>query len=262
MRPRANVLLCAAGTYLATFASVELSSRGTAQGVPQEEVARVKQWEQQIDQQWGPQFRQLYKTELHFMRLACQPTKQQFERIAAESQPGLKSALRKFGENMQKGRVLRGSEPRALIADAVSKSAQNVLSPEQVARYQKELDQRTAAQKRVCVLGLTAMVDKVLLLQADQRVKLAKVLESNWSDSWNNTQMFMNAGEYFPRMPDAQILSILTETQKEVWRKLQKNVNFGFDLGGVLQVNQLDEEDWGEPLGIDRKKTNKSVEKK
>jgi hypothetical protein len=233
---------CAAATCLAAFG---LSNLAFAQGVSQEEVAQVKQFVQQIDQQWGPQFRQIHKAELHFMRLVCQPTKQQFEKIAAESQPALKSAIRKFGENMQHGRAMRGTEPRALITEALSKSVRTVLSPEQATRYQKELDQRAAAQKRVSLQNLTARVDGVLLLQTEQRVKLGRVLESKWSDSWNNTQMFMNGGEYFPRMPDAEILPILTETQKAVWRKVQKNVGFGFDVGGGGL--QMDEEVWDEP---------------
>src|SRR5947209_19876309 len=34
----------------------------------------VQQWEQH----YGPQFRQLHRTEMHFLRLAAQPTRQQY----------------------------------------------------------------------------------------------------------------------------------------------------------------------------------------
>src|SRR5205085_4701378 len=50
----------------------------------------VQQWEQH----YGPQLRQLLRTELHFMRLAAQPTKPQYEKIAAESEPAIKEAIR------------------------------------------------------------------------------------------------------------------------------------------------------------------------
>src|SRR4051794_27639754 len=52
--------------------------------------AQVQQWEQQ----YGPQLRQLLRTELHFMRLVCQPTKQQYEKIAADGEPAIKEAIR------------------------------------------------------------------------------------------------------------------------------------------------------------------------
>src|SRR5580704_1824337 len=37
---------------------------------------------QQFEMQYGPQLKQMYKSELHFMRTVSQPTKQQFEQIS------------------------------------------------------------------------------------------------------------------------------------------------------------------------------------
>src|SRR5438874_13782605 len=48
-----------------------------ARAAPNDQM--VQQWEQH----YGPQFRQLHRTEMHFLRLAAQPTRQQYETIAA-----------------------------------------------------------------------------------------------------------------------------------------------------------------------------------
>src|SRR5207244_5508681 len=52
--------------------------------------AQVQQWEQH----YGPQLRQLLRTELHFMRMVTQPTKQQYEKIAADTEPAIREAVR------------------------------------------------------------------------------------------------------------------------------------------------------------------------
>src|SRR5207245_1580194 len=107
---------------------------------------------------------------------------------------------------------------RTPIADAVAKLVRTTLSPEQAARYQEELGKRPAARKRAAVLNLVVHVDKVLVLTPEQRDKLGKILEKKWHDSWNSTQMLMYGDRFFPPMPDAEILPILTDAQKTVWR--------------------------------------------
>jgi hypothetical protein len=194
----------------------------------------------EAEQQLAPHFRQSYRTELHFMRLLCQPSKQQYERIAADGEPVLKETIKKFAVIAY--RQVEKPYPRELIADALLKLVRTTLSPEQAARYQKELDQRSAARKRAVVQNLVAKVDHALVLTAEQRGKLAEILENNWQDSWNKTQLFMY-DQPFPNMPDAKILPILTETQRIVWQSIPKSVNFGFDLGTVRGI-ELEEEVW------------------
>jgi hypothetical protein len=197
---------------------------------------------QQFEQQWGPQFRQLYRTELHFMRLVCQPTKQQYAKIAADAEPALKATMRKFAVNMRTGG--EAPDPRTPIADALANSVRATLSPDQTARYRDELDQRSAARKRMVVLNLVAKVDKVLVLTREQRVTLSEILADNWSDSWNQTQML--GSQYFPQMPDDKMTPVLTETQKTVWRGLPyRNIRWGFNLG-MMQAIELEEEVWDE----------------
>ena len=276
MRRTANRLVCAAGAvWLSTCGFFASSGQAFAQNVapkmePQKPVpnaalearrkAQLDQQDamvQQFEQQFAPQFRQLYRTELHFVRLVCQPTKQQFENISADGEPALKETIKKFAMSMR-GAAMVQSDPRTPIADALAKSVRATLSAEQAARYQAELDHRAVARKRVALLNLVANIDKILLLSPEQREQLSEILEKNWNESWNQTQMLMYMGQSFPQMPDVRILAILTETQKSVWRGISKgNVRFGFNLG-MVQGIELDD-----PVWDDRPAANiKAVEKK
>jgi hypothetical protein len=245
MKQSANVVLCAvAVSCLSTFGLIELSGRVFAQGVPQQEIERLRQLDQQFEQQWGAQFRQLYRTELHFMRLVCRPTKQQFEKIAADGQPALKGMIRKIGQAAQGGRFNDQTDPRTPIAEELAKSIKTTLSPEQVARYQKEIDQRAAARQRAAVLSLIARLDKVLVLTAEQRDELEKVLKTKWKCSANDMQILLWAGQQFPQLPENDIVPILTDTQQTVWSGIPKgNIHFGVNLG-MVQGIQIDEELW------------------
>src|SRR5439155_99924 len=172
---------------------------------------------QQFEQQWGPQFRLLYRSELHFLRVVCQPARQQYERIAADGEAAVKATMRMCAVNSI-GPAGGALDPRLRLANYLATSVQAVLSPEQAARYQQELNQRAAARKAALVLNLVAKIDKALLLSADQRVQLRAILQDNWHDSWNQTQFLTLTLQYVPNLPDAKILPILTQTQKQVWR--------------------------------------------
>jgi hypothetical protein len=206
---------------------------------------------QQFEAQFGRQFRHLHRSELHFMRLVCQPTKQQYQKIAADSGVGLKATIKQFAgylREQQQGRWSPTSQadPREAIAQVVVKSARATLSSDQAARFQKEIDERAAALKRAVVLNLVAMMDKTLILNAEQRGKLRDVLERNWNDSWS-VYVITGGGYYFPSLPDAKIAPILTATQKTVWQGVPKgNVYYGFRLG-MVNMNSGDIDPWDEP---------------
>ncbi len=202
----------------------------------------------QFVEQFGPQVRQLYKVELRFMRLATEPTKQQYDKIAAEGDPSVKVAIRAYAMRFNGGNrgKTSSSNPSQTLTDAIAKAVDKHLSPEQGARYRKELVARTTAYKRMAVDNLVAMVDKTLFLSTEQRLKLVDVFGNNWDESWNQAQYFMNEGRWFPPMPDVKILPILTEPQRVVWKGIPKN-NVQFGIGGDFGDNEnLDEEIWPE----------------
>ncbi len=196
----------------------------------------------QFEQQYGQMVRQVFRSEMHFMRVVCEPTKAQFEAVTADTAADVKATPRKLAEAM-----LRGGgqfDPRETFTDAIGKSIRTILSADQAARYVKELELRAAARKRLVVVNLVASVDKALILSPDQREKLAAVLAANWNEAWNQTQMFMYGNQYLPQMPDAKILPILSDAQKTVWRSVPKaNVRFGVNLG-FMQVMEVDDEVW------------------
>jgi hypothetical protein len=200
--------------------------------------AQIQAWENA----YGAQFRQVLRTELHFMRLVTEPTRQEYDKIADLCDAGVKDAIRSLLVAQYTGNVGAWSDVRAPIAAVVARSVQATLSAEQAARYDKELEQRTAARKKAVVDNLVAMVDKAVVLNAEQREKIGEVLANNWTESWNQNQLLVMLGRYFPTLPDAKILPILTDAQRDIWRTIPKtNARWGFDLSNMPVVPIADE---------------------
>ncbi len=246
---RTRLILGAAGLLLLSLGGPVVLGQDDK---PAKEPAKAAEAEDfsdiQLGAQFGPRFRQLYKTELRFMRLATQPSKQQYEKIAAEGDPSVKAALREYVKRFTGGNggKISQANPNQIMTDAITKAVDKHLPPEKAARYQKELIARTAAYKRMAVDNLAAMVDKTLFLSTEQRTKLVDILGNNWDESWHQSQYFTNYGQWFPPMPDAKILPILTESQRVVWKGVTKN-DIQFGIGGRFgDGNNLDEEPWPE----------------
>ena len=206
-----------------------------------------------LEQQFLQQFRQLSKTELSFVRAVCQPNAEQSKKIKAASEAALKTAVKKFAEiqkKMQQG-VRAGEQPewpdpRKLMSDALLKSVKESMSAEQAKRYEVELEKRAAARKRAALLNFVAKLDKDLVLTADQRGKLTEALDKNWKDSWcQQLEVFMYGDSYFPALPDAQVIPVLTDKQKQIWNGIPKQQNqiWGWAGGGFVQAVELEAED-------------------
>src|SRR5262249_27424974 len=59
----------------------------------------------QFEQQFAPHLQRLYKAELYWMRRVCQPSREQYEKIAADTAPAFKATSRKFALLMRGGMV-------------------------------------------------------------------------------------------------------------------------------------------------------------
>lgn len=209
-------------------------------------------FEQQFRQQFGP----LAKTELNFVRAVCQPNAEQSKKIKAAGDIGLKTAVKKFAEvqkkmqqGMRAGKQPQWPDPRKLMSEVLLKTVKETMSADQAKRYEAELAKRDAARKRAALLNLVAKLDKDLVLTADQRGKLSEALSSNWKDEWcQQLEVFMYGDTYMPLLPDAHVLPVLTEKQKQIWSSIPKQHNqiwgwagFGFvqgvdiDLGEVVE---------------------------
>jgi hypothetical protein len=249
-------LLKAAGDLLGNAAEGVFGAPRQERAVPAVRVApqAPQAFVVQIEQQYAPRVRQLYKSELHLMRLVCQPTREQFEKIReavdANSKADIKKYVAAVAEQRQ-GRFVGNAgrvDARHQVASSIAGAVKTVLSPEQVARYEEELKQRDAARRRVILLNLVAAVDRRLVLTEEQRDKLSDILDRNWAESWDQLQLLMQGGQYFPQMPDDKIVPILTETQRNVWRKIPKgNVHFGGTELDWLQGIDMADEVWTEP---------------
>ena len=204
-----------------------------------------------FEQQFRQQFRQLSKAELNFVRAVCQPNAEQSKKIKAAGDAGLKTAVKKFAEvqkKMQQG-IRAGQEPqwpdpRKIISDALLKSVKESLSADQAKRYEAELEKRSAARKRAALLNLVAKLDKDLVLTADQRGKLSDALNKSWKDEWGQQiEVFMYGDTYMPVLPDAQVLPVLTEKQKQIWTGIPKQHNqiWGWAGFGFVQVMEVEE---------------------
>lgn len=230
-----------------------------------------------LEQQFVQQLRPLAKSELNFVRAVCQPNAEQSKKLKAASDAGMKTAVKKFAEiqkKMQQG-VRAGQEPqwpdpRKLMSDVLLKSVKETMTEDAAKRYEAELAKRAAARKRAALLNLVAKLDKDLVLTADQRGKLSETLERNWQDSWcQQLETFMYGDAYFPALPDAQVLPVLTEKQKQIWNATPKQHNqiwgwagFGFvqavDVGEeAVLVEQAVEAKSDEPAKAEEKKDEK-----
>lgn len=237
MRPITKLLLCVISLLWL------LPGPSCAQEIIKKKVAADDAFVKQFEQQFGPQLRLMLRTELHLMRLVTQPTKEQYEKIAAEGETAFKTMTTRLAVQMRQGQGVGTPDPRTLIADGISAAVQKTLSREQATRYREELDERTAARKRMVVKNLVAGVDRVLLLTTEQRGKLLLILERHWDASWNQPELYM--GQYFPMMPDKEMLPILTDAQHAVWRGVTRgNRQFGFNLNIVAVGIDLAEEGW------------------
>jgi hypothetical protein len=205
----------------------------------------------QMEQQYGARLKQLQRSELHFMRVVCQPTKQQFEKIAAAGDAELNANVKKLGTaiaEQRMGRARGNAHPpdsRKQITAGITGKVKETLSPEQAANYEKELQERSAARRKFVVTSLVWGIDRRLVLSAEQRAKISEILQKNYKDTWNDMQMVMQGGQYFPTVPDDKINPILTDTQKAVWRNVQKgNVFFGTNELDLFQGVDVEAEVW------------------
>ena len=203
----------------------------------------------QFEARYGRHFDQMVRTELHFIRIVCQPTRQQYDALAKDGKFIRTKTVNKFALIQQGGnrgvRSSNDSDTRSPIAEGLLASAKRHLSAEQVAAYERELAAREEASKAVSVLVTAAKLDRRLVLNTQQRAQAVKVLDENWNSNWGSMQMMMYGGQYFPDIPDPKITPFLTATQKKILKTVtqQSQVHFGFNVG-MNQGIVLAEEEW------------------
>jgi len=207
----------------------------------------------QFEAQFGRHFDQMIKTELHFIRIVCQPTREQYDAMAADGKLIRTKTIGKFAllqQGINRGIQSNDSDTRKPISEGLLLSAKRHLSADQVAAYERELTARKEAAKEVAILVTAGKLDRRLVLDTPQRAQVTKVLTENWNPAWGAPQMMMHGGQYFPDIPDSKITPILTATQKKVLKSTtqQSNVFWGFNIGMNQGIAVADEK-WDEEPG-------------
>jgi hypothetical protein len=210
-------------------------------------------------QQWTTQFRPILKVEYLFVRVVCNPTKEQRIPIARAGLKALDEAAKKYVDwQNNQNRVVGGRlverpaipDTRKFIQDALAAAVKANVSSSQSESYRAEIEARSAEQKRVAVVNLLAKLDQALILSLEQRDKIKESLSSHWNEPWaQGFQSFNLDDQYLPMVPDPLISTFLNDEQKKVWAGTQKitfnsnGVSFGMNMiTGPLDDAFSDEE--------------------
>ena len=221
----------------------------------------------QFEAQFGRHFDQMVKTELHFIRVVCQLTREQYDAMAADGKLIRTKTIGKFAllqQGINRGIRSNDSDTRKPISDGLLLSAKRHLSADQVAAYERELTARQEAAKEVAILVTAGKLDRRLVLDTSQRAQVTKVLTDNWNPAWGAPQMMMHGGQHFPDIPDSKITPILTATQKKVLKSAtqQSNVFWGFNIGmnqGIAIVDEKWDDESGNEASEETDEANKKV---
>ena len=131
-------------------------------------------------------------------------------------------------------------DPRKLIEEGMAKAVKPILTPEQAARYQAEIEKRTADRREAIIRTLVAKLDQDLLLNPEQRGKIAAAMAEHWDDSWcQSLETLLYGDQFFPRLPDEVVVPHLDPKQRDIWHGQRSNQSFFFGFVG----NMLPQED-------------------
>lgn len=160
--------------------------------------------------------------ELEFIRLTCDLTREQRPKVKEAAEKAVLEAARDMARP-RRGGVGTVTYAHQTIRKELTGALPQLLTPEQLRRYQKESEQRADTYKQAAINGVVAMIDDVLLLTEEQRDKIAASLLANWQEDWEQWLGYSRyAGRYFPNVPEQFIAAHLTPEQKEVWRGMTK----------------------------------------
>ena len=213
-----------------------------------------------IIQQFSQQFRPLVQAELALLGTACDPSPEQRRALGRAGEDAVKAAARACAEaqqGMNNGRPFNQNaapDPRKIIQDRLTEAVAAHLPADRADRWRAEVRSRDDDRKRGTVVNLVAVLDRDLVLSADQREKLVRAMMANWDDAWNQSlEMLQYGSQFFPKVPDALIGDILTQTQREAWNAMPKNQSIFFGIGFVGNGVMVDADALAEEFRVEPK---------
>ncbi len=199
--------------------------------------------------QFIQQFRPAMRAEYYFIRTVCAPTAEQRKLIAREGEKALREASKAYAEvqtrpvQFRNGRAMY-PDPRKLIEDGMAKAVMPRLAPEQAARYRAEIEKRSADRREAVVRTLVAKLDQDLILNPDQREKIAAAAAEHWDDSWcQSLETLLYGDQFYPRLPDNVVTPYLDPKQRDIWNGTRSNQSFFFGFVGNMLPQEDPQED-------------------
>ena len=209
--------------------------------------------------EFAEQFRPLLKAEMSFLRAICLPTDEQSKTIAKVGERSLKTIAESFTAQMTKNLADLGTihekpvvfDPRQRIQESLAESVRQILSAEQGERYREELEKRNAFLKQALLLNVVAKIDEDLALTTEQRKQLTESLSSHTKKDWTGYAELLLSGDHptVSLLRDEHVLQFLSETQKEVWRDIDKTDGRFLEWGdlAVQDIILVDEDEEATP---------------
>lgn len=201
------------------------------------------------------QLRPLVNVELGFIKRVCDPTDEQKQKIAAAVEESLEAmsdivgAPQKpfggFGGGVVMARAANGQElkenPSTRIRRDLADTIRPLLSEQQFAAYETELEKRDQFRREAAVSMAVELIDRHLALTDDQRLRITERLLEKWQGAENlSMQTYVNNPQYVPPAPEVVVQPELDDAQRRAWKSLNK-VQFPIQLSNTMAA-QWDED--------------------
>ncbi len=192
-------------------------------------------------QQFTQQGRPMMRSEVLLANSLFHLTKDQLRGLVKGAEAALEKVAKEMAEYQQggmprvavRGQASRNPDWAKKLQDTIAVEIKKQLKPEQFARYQSEVDARSAERKQAGLRFMVDAIDRELLLSPKQRDQLRTTLDHNWDGSWSMYLEYILFGNRVcPQEIDRLVTPVLDKTQIKVWQGSQKVSGF-WGFGGI-----------------------------
>jgi hypothetical protein len=192
-------------------------------------------------QQFTQQGRPMMRSEVLLVHSLYHLSKDQLKALVKGAEAGLETVAKEMAEHQQggvprvvvRGRSVANPDWAKRLEETIGVEFKKLLTPEQFARYQSEVDKRSAERKEMGLRFMVDAIDRELLLSPKQRDQLMTTLGPKWEGGWAMyLEYIMYGNNFFPQEVDRIVTPVLDETQKKVWQGAQKVSGF-WGFGGM-----------------------------
>jgi len=192
-------------------------------------------------QQFTQQGRPMMRSEVLLVHSLFHLTKDQLRVLVKGAEAALEKVAKEMAEFQQggmpqvavRGQAAKNPDWANKLQETIAVEFKKQLTPEQFARYQSEVDTRSAERKEIGLRFLVDAIDRELLLSPKQRDQLMATLGPKWDGGWAMyLEYIMYGNQFFPQEVGRLVTPVLDETQKKVWQGAQKVSGF-WGFGGI-----------------------------